>query len=57
MSHLQLKIGFAVVGLLVFGYGLRVDDGAIRWVGIAFVGLAFLLRFWRPGRNSAGEKR
>lgn len=56
MSVFQLKIGFAVVGLLAFGYGMRVNDSVIRWVGIGFVALAFLLRFWRPRRNSTGEE-
>lgn len=45
MSRLtQLKLGFTTMGLLVFGYGYRVDDSVLRWIGIAFVAVAFCLR-------------
>jgi hypothetical protein len=43
-----VKIALAVVGLLVFGYGIRVDSTAVRWAGIAFVAVAVLLRFVKP---------
>ena len=49
MSPLTVaKIALAVVGLLVFGYGIRVDSTAVRWLGIAFVAVAALLRFVKP---------
>ena len=40
-----LKLACALIGLAVFGYGVRYDDNTIRWVGIALVVVAFLLRF------------
>ena len=43
-----IKIALAVAGLLAFGYGVRVDSATIRWVGIAFVAAAAILRFVRP---------
>ena len=46
MSRLTIaKLAFALVGIAVFAYGARVDDRIVRWVGIAFVVVAFLLRF------------
>ena len=39
------KIAFALAGVGVFAYGIRAEDTVIRWVGIGFVVLAFLLRF------------
>ena len=39
------KIAFALAGVGVFAYGIRSEDLVIRWVGIGFVVLAFLLRF------------
>jgi hypothetical protein len=36
----------AAAGLVVWGYGYRVDDANIRWAGIAFLAVAVLLRFW-----------
>lgn len=40
-----LKLAFAVVGIGVFAFGVRAENDAVRWVGIAFVVVAFLLRF------------
>jgi hypothetical protein len=40
--------------MLVWAYGYRVDDPPIRWVGIAFLGVAVLLRFWGRRRPPAG---
>lgn len=42
-----VKIACALVGLLVFAYGVRADDSVVRWVGIALVIVAFLLRFMK----------
>lgn len=41
----MVKLAFAVAGLLIFGYGIRSDQPVVRWVGLAVVGIAFLLRF------------
>lgn len=55
MSPLTVvKIALAVVGLLVFGYGIRVESAAIRWAGIAFVAVAAALRFVKPRPPSGG---
>ena len=40
-----LKIAFALAGVGIFAYGVRSEDSVVRWVGIAFVIAAFLLRF------------
>ena len=40
-----LKITLAVVGVMVFGYGVRADSTGIRWAGIALVAAAVVLRF------------
>jgi hypothetical protein len=45
------KLALAAIGLIVWGYGYRVDDGGLRWVGIAFLAAAVLLRFWPSGRR------
>ena len=48
MSRLtQLKLGLAIIGLLLWGYGYRVDDSRLRWIGIGFLAGAALLRFVR----------
>jgi len=40
-----LKIACALAGVGMFAYGVRSEDSVVRWVGIAFVIVAFLLRF------------
>jgi hypothetical protein len=41
----------ALVGILVFVYGVRSDSGGLRWAGIGLLGAAFLLRFIDPARR------
>jgi hypothetical protein len=50
----QLKLGLALAGLILFGYGVRADSNGLRWVGIAFLAAAAALRFVgpRPSRRS-----
>ncbi|HVE79752.1 MAG TPA: hypothetical protein VNA89_12850 [Gemmatimonadaceae bacterium] len=48
-----LKIVLAGLGLATFLYGYSVDDANIRWVGIALVAAAFLLRFVGRRRDPA----
>lgn len=50
----QLKLGLAVIGLIVWIWGQRVDDQMIRWVGIAFLAASVLLRFL-PKRLRSGD--
>jgi hypothetical protein len=44
----QLKLGLALAGVLVFGYGVRADINWLRWAGIGFLAVAAALRFWKP---------
>lgn len=51
------KVACALTGLGIFAYGVRSDDVVVRWVGIAFVVAAFLLRFVRKReRDSSGDE-
>ena len=40
-----IKIACALAGVGIFAWGVRSEETVIRWVGIAFVIVAFLLRF------------
>ena len=51
----QLKIALALVGVLVWGYGVRADLSAVRWVGIALLAIAAVLRFWGRRRARPAE--
>ena len=44
----QLKLGLAVAGLILWGYGVRADVDSLRWTGIAFLAAAAILRFVGP---------
>jgi hypothetical protein len=51
----QLKVGLAFIGLVLFGYGVRADNERMRWIGIAFLAAAAVLRFVGP--RSSRRKR
>ncbi len=39
-----LKLALLVVGLFLFAYGVRERLADVRWAGIAFIAIAFLMR-------------
>jgi hypothetical protein len=50
MSIVWARFVLALVGILVWAYGYRVDDSTVRWVGIGCLAVAVLLRFVRRQR-------
>ena len=50
----SVKLAVALVGLLTWAYGVYVDAPSVRWLGIAFLVAAFLLRFIRRRRPPDG---
>ncbi len=50
-GHVALRATVFVVGALVFAYGVRADSPMVRWIAIALLGVAFLLRFVDPARR------
>jgi hypothetical protein len=48
----RVKLALALMGAIVFGYGMRVDSENVRWGGVALLACAFLLRFVRPRSRS-----
>jgi hypothetical protein len=53
----QAKLGLAVAGLILWGYGARVDVDWLRWVGIGFLAAAAILRFIGPRSSRRGSTR
>jgi hypothetical protein len=49
--HTTWRVTVAIVGLVVFGYGVRTDNNMIRWVGIACLVVAFFMRFVGKSRT------
>ncbi|HEY6219655.1 MAG TPA: hypothetical protein VIV65_06335 [Gemmatimonadaceae bacterium] len=42
-----IQLALLLIGLIVWGYGQRIDDPSLRMIGIAFFALATMLRFFR----------
>lgn len=40
----QLKLGLAIAGIILWGYGARADVEWLRWAGIAFLAASVLVR-------------
>ena len=51
-----IKITIAVVGITVWAFGYQRDDSTLRWVGIGLLGVAALLRFYRPRPRGGGDR-
>lgn len=41
----EIQLALVVIGLIVWGWGARVDDARVMWVGIGVFAAATLLRF------------
>ncbi len=50
-----IKLAIAVVALIVFGYGVRVDSEFYRLMAIGLLVVAFLLRFVEKRRRKHVE--
>lgn len=44
----RVKIVLALIGLVLFGAGARLERSELRWIGIGFVAVAWVMRFARP---------
>ena len=51
----KIKLAFSIMGLILFAAGVRLDDARLRSLAIAFVAIAWVLRFVRP-RTSAANR-
>lgn len=43
----EIQLALAAIGLVVWGYGARVDERRFQWTGIAFFAAATALRFFK----------
>jgi hypothetical protein len=41
------QVAFLLMGLVIWGYGQKIDDPTVRIIGIAFFAVATMLRFFR----------
>jgi hypothetical protein len=52
MTLTTIKLALALVGIATWGYGTRVEDPRIQWLGIAMVAIAAVLRFFGRRRGT-----
>jgi hypothetical protein len=50
----RIKLALALIGVAVFAAGVRYDYARLRFVGIGFVFVAWVLRFVRPKTGGRG---
>ena len=41
------KLALMLIAAVLLAWGIRADDAALRWAGIAFLFLALILRFFK----------
>lgn len=41
------KLALILIAAVLLGWGIRTDDSALRWAGIAFLFIALILRFFK----------
>lgn len=56
-TRTRLKVALALAGLVLFGAGVRLEYTELRWIGLAFVVVAWLMRFARPRSDSESIAR
>jgi len=42
---LQIRLALAIIGVVVWGYGLLRDEGTVRLAGIVVLAFSLVLRF------------
>jgi hypothetical protein len=47
------QLALLVIGMIVWGYGTRVDDERLRWIGIGCFAVAFVLRLLKKREASS----
>lgn len=52
MPWTAAKLTLALIAAILFGYGVRTEEPALRWAAIAFLALAVILRFFDRNRKS-----
>jgi hypothetical protein len=43
-KYLQVRLALAIIGIIVWGYAVNVDDANLRLVGIALLAASLILR-------------
>jgi hypothetical protein len=41
------QLALLTIGVIVWGYGSRIDDARLTWIGLGFFAAAFVLRIFK----------
>jgi hypothetical protein len=52
----EIQFAFLLIGLVVWGYGQRVDNALLRYIGIVCFAVATLLRFFKQREVEEGPR-
>lgn len=52
MNYQTMRLAIAAVGVAIWVYGYREANDRIRWVGIAVIAVAVIMRFLTPRKPS-----
>lgn len=47
----KVRLALGLIGVALFGYGIRTADVRLRWIGIGALAISAALRFWPSGRR------
>ena len=57
MTHrTQIQLVCVIIGLVVWGYGQRIDDSRLTWIGLGFFAAATILRFFKKRPEPESEQ-
>ena len=52
----EIQLALLVIGLIVWGYGSRVDDTRLTWIGLGFFAAATVLRLFKKRAEQEPEQ-
>jgi len=51
----EAQLALLLIGVIVWGYGQRIDDNRLTWIGLAFFAAATLLRVLKRKQPAQDE--
>ena len=50
-----IQLALLTIGVIVWGYGSRIDDTRLTWIGLGFFGAAAATRLFKKRRSQESE--
>ena len=52
----EAQLALLLMGVIIWGYGQRVEDNRLTWMGLAFFAVAAALRFFKRRAGDPPEE-